>query len=94
VAAFTFFLRCLFPSSQESCTTNHTGSECALWLLPLLLLQMPDEQKCARADYVISTGGSLKETERELDALLPQLTQRPRSVAARLLGGSHGDSLK
>lgn len=38
--------------------------------------QMPDAEKCARADYVIDTGLSLDETKAEVDRLLESLKTR------------------
>lgn len=42
----------------------------------ILALQTPDAEKRARADYVIDTGVSLEETEREVLALIAELTGR------------------
>lgn len=36
----------------------------------ILARQMPDAEKCARADFVIPTGGSLEETRRAVDAVI------------------------
>ncbi len=36
----------------------------------ILARQLPDEQKCARADYVIDTSGSLEATERQVEHIL------------------------
>ncbi len=39
--------------------------------------QMPDDEKRARADYVIDTGLPLEETRRQVDKLLESLKDRP-----------------
>ena len=41
----------------------------------ILALQLPDEQKRARADYVIPTGGSLEETRGEVRAIIACLAR-------------------
>ena len=41
----------------------------------ILALQLPDEQKRARADYVIPTGGSLEETRAEVRAIIACLAR-------------------
>jgi dephospho-CoA kinase len=40
----------------------------------ILARQMPDSEKCARADFVIPTGGSLEETRRAVRRILACLT--------------------
>lgn len=49
-------------------------------------LQVPDEEKRQRADYVIDTGCSLQETEQQVGSVLQQLQGRQGAAAARLLG--------
>jgi dephospho-CoA kinase len=36
----------------------------------ILARQIPDEEKCARADFVVDTSGSLKQTRAQVDAIL------------------------
>jgi len=36
----------------------------------LLARQLPDEEKRARADFVVDTGGSLEETKRQVEHIL------------------------
>jgi dephospho-CoA kinase len=51
----------------------------------ILAKQMPDAEKCRRADFVLDTGRGLAETEAAVDRLLDSLKTRPGKVwAARL----------
>jgi dephospho-CoA kinase len=49
-------------------------------------LQVPDEEKRQRANYVIDTGCSLQETEQQVGSVLQQMKGRQGTAAARLLG--------
>lgn len=49
-------------------------------------LQVPDEEKRRRADYIIDTGCSLQETEQQVASILQELKGRQGMAAARLLG--------
>ena len=40
----------------------------------ILLQQMPDEEKCKRADYVISSNTSIEETRKEVEDIVTNLT--------------------
>ncbi len=42
----------------------------------LLARQMPDEEKRARADFVVNSGGPLEETRAQLDAVVAELGKR------------------
>lgn len=46
----------------------------------ILARQLPDEEKCRRADYVIHTGCSLEETRRAVVALVETLRDRAARV--------------
>lgn len=46
----------------------------------ILARQMPDPEKRARADHVISTGGSLEETQAAVDDVLARFAGRPGNV--------------
>lgn len=49
----------------------------------LLERQMPDAEKRLHADFVVDTGGSLSDTEAEVDTILAELTSRPAHAYAR-----------
>jgi dephospho-CoA kinase len=45
--------------------------------------QLPDEDKCSGADFVVDTGGSIEETERQIDTIIESLSKRPGTAYAR-----------
>lgn len=47
-------------------------------------MQVPDAEKCKRADYVIDTGASLEATTTAIKALVGQLQSKPGKVLAQL----------
>jgi dephospho-CoA kinase len=49
----------------------------------LLARQMPDDQKRAKADFVVDTGGDLESSRAQLDVILRQLEDRPATAFAR-----------
>lgn len=49
----------------------------------LLQRQMPDEEKRARADFIVETGGELEHSHAQLDAILAQLKGRKGAAYAR-----------
>ena len=49
----------------------------------LLARQTPDEDKRRRADFVVDTGGSLADSEAEVDAILDSLKSTPAEAYAR-----------
>ena len=49
----------------------------------ILARQMPDAEKCARADFVVDTGGTLAETEAQVDRIIESLKGRQGSAFAK-----------
>lgn len=49
----------------------------------LLERQLPDTEKRQRADFVVDTGGTLADTEAQVDAILAELRSRPAHAYAR-----------
>ena len=50
----------------------------------LLARQLPDEEKRARADFVVDSGTGLADMHREIDTLIELLRGRPGRVMERL----------
>lgn len=46
-------------------------------LAQLLARQMPDEEKRRRADFIVDTGGTLAQTDQQIDSLIALLRERP-----------------
>jgi dephospho-CoA kinase len=49
----------------------------------MLTRQMPDAEKRARADFIVDTGGSLAETERQVDSIVESLKGRSGTAYGR-----------
>lgn len=49
----------------------------------LLARQMPDAEKRARADFVVDTGGSLADSEAQVEAILAKVATMPAAAYAR-----------
>ncbi|WP_333794108.1 dephospho-CoA kinase [Hyphomicrobium sp.] len=49
----------------------------------LIERQMPDVEKRLQADFVVDTGGSLADTEVQIDTILDELASRPAQAYAR-----------
>ncbi len=49
----------------------------------LLARQLPDNEKRKRADFVVDTGGTLTESEAQVDSMLEALQSRPAEAYAR-----------
>ncbi|AHB47426.1 dephospho-CoA kinase [Hyphomicrobium nitrativorans NL23] len=49
----------------------------------LLARQTPDEEKRQRADFVVDTGGTLADSEAQVDAILDSLKSKPAEAYAR-----------
>lgn len=49
----------------------------------LLARQLPDDEKRRRADFVVDTGGTLADSEAQVDAILNALPSRPAEAYAR-----------
>jgi dephospho-CoA kinase len=49
----------------------------------LLARQLPDDEKRRRADFVVDTGGTLADSEAQVDAILDALQSRPADAYAR-----------
>jgi dephospho-CoA kinase len=50
-------------------------------LAAILARQMPNDEKCQRASYVITNNGSLKDYQMKLETLIDQLTQKASTNA-------------
>jgi dephospho-CoA kinase len=50
----------------------------------ILSRQMPDAEKRARADFVVDTGGTLADTERQVDTLVESLKGRAGTAYRRI----------
>jgi dephospho-CoA kinase len=55
----------------------------AMRLDALLARQLPDDEKRRRADFVVDTGGTLADSETQVDAILDALPSRPAEAYAR-----------
>jgi dephospho-CoA kinase len=53
-------------------------------LQQMLARQMPDTEKRARADFVVDTGGTLVETDAEVDNIVESLRGRTGTAFARV----------
>ena len=49
----------------------------------MLARRMPDEEKRARADFVVDTSGSFAETDAQVDRIVESLRDRPRAAYAK-----------
>jgi dephospho-CoA kinase len=59
-------------------------------LAEILARQMSDRQKRARADFIVDTGGTLSDTEAQVDRIVESLKGRQGSALAKFWSGSVG----
>jgi dephospho-CoA kinase len=50
----------------------------------MLARQMPDADKCRRADFVVDTGGTLDETQRQIMSIVVELRTRRGEAYQRI----------
>jgi dephospho-CoA kinase len=70
------------PDVQRARVLERPGMEEAR-LDALLARQLPDAEKRRRADFVVDTGGTLADSEAQVDAILAELKSKPAHAFAR-----------
>lgn len=75
--------------SHTVCFVHDGWHACACaWRVCVGAVQVPDEEKRRRADYVIDTGCSFEDTEQQVGQVLQELKQKKGAAAARLLSAA------